>query len=85
MVQYDSPKSYRPEFIRLPSSGQQCPYTGLSRAKMNQLILPCPENGGKPPVHSISLGPAGKKGVRLIEYKSLITFLRSHLSEGAVA
>jgi len=53
-----------PEFIRLPKNGL-CPWTGLSRAKLNELVLPCAANGHKPPVRSVCLRkPANFPGVR---------------------
>jgi hypothetical protein len=68
----------RPEFIRLPLRGA-CPWTGLTRAKLNQLILPCRENNFRAPVRSVSLAPPGKtKGVRLIHLESLLAYLHEH-------
>ncbi|WP_414660229.1 hypothetical protein [Horticoccus sp. 23ND18S-11] len=66
----------RPEFIRLPKNGKPCPLTGMSRSGLNNLILPCPVNGFKPPVKSVSLRQTGGlKGVRLISVASLLGFL----------
>ena len=74
----------RPEFIRLPINGP-CPWTGLTRAKLNELILPCRINSFKPPVRSVSLAPPGKtKGVRLIYLESLLDFLHRH-SQGGIS
>jgi hypothetical protein len=74
--------SFRPELIRLPKPGTQCPYTGLSRSKMNELILPSPLNDFKPPVKSISLRNRGQvKAVRLVFYESLMAYLRSFLQD----
>ena len=68
-----------PEFIRLPK--QRCPFTGLSRSTINRLILPNEENGNQPPVRSHVLRKRGRgKGVRLIDYASLVSFLRSQPS-----
>lgn len=54
-----------------------CALTALSRAKLNQLILPCAANGFKPPVRSISLRNRGQiRGARLIVVDSLIEYLR---------
>jgi hypothetical protein len=39
-------------YIRLPKPGTQCPCPGLSRAKLNDLILPNERNGFNPPVSS---------------------------------
>jgi hypothetical protein len=67
------------EFIRLPPAGLQCPYTGLSRAYLNTLILACPENEFRPPVQSYLLRRKGfKKGIRLISYPSLAAFIKGH-------
>lgn len=72
----------RPEFIRLPKPSKLCPYTGLSRSKMNELVLPSEQNNCKPPVASISLRKRGQvKAVRLVVYDSLIAYLRSFLDE----
>ena len=64
------------QYIRLPKQGQLCPVTGLSRAKMNELILPNERNHFNPPVASRSLRPEGAlKGVRLVLLESLLAFL----------
>ncbi len=67
----------KPEFIRLPKSGTRCLHTGLSRSKLNQLVLPCKENDFKPPVESKVLRSRGTiRGTRLIVFDSLINYLR---------
>jgi hypothetical protein len=68
-----------PEYIRLPPQGVPCPLTGLSRAKMSQLVLPNERNGFSPPVRSVKVAPAkGRKGrVRLVNYSSLVSYLNS--------
>ena len=71
----------RPEWIRLPQGGL-CPWTGLTRSKLYELILPCAKNGFQPAVRSVCLAPLGtKKGVRLIHLESLLNYLHE-LSEG---
>jgi len=71
-----------PEFLRLPKPGRLCPFTGLSRSKINELILPCPANDWKPPVKSISLRKKGSvRGCRLIVYDSFISYLKTKLNE----
>lgn len=71
----------RPEFIRLPQPGKRCPYTGLTRSGLNNLILPCDLNGHRPPVRSICLRQRGAvRGTRLICYDSLMVYLRQHLT-----
>lgn len=69
--------AFQPEFIRLPKAGSLCPFTGLSRSKLNELILPSPLNRYRPPVRSISLRNRGQmKAVRLIVFDSLKAYLR---------
>lgn len=66
-----------PELIRLPVPGAACPYTGPKRSKMNELLLPCRANNHRPPVKSICLRRPGQKtGVRLVDYASLLNYLR---------
>jgi hypothetical protein len=68
----------KPEFIRLPLAGSACPYSGLKRSKLNELVLPCPANGFKPQVRSVCLRQRGSKtGIRLVHYQSLIDYLYS--------
>ena len=67
-----------PEFIRLPKQGKLCPRTGLTRSKLNALILPTQANGYRPPVQSKSLRThQGGRGVRLINWQSLKKFLEA--------
>ena len=71
-----------PEFIRLPKPGTLCRWTGLSRSKLNELILPSPLNSFKPPVRSLSLRNRGQvKAVRLIVLDSLLSYLRGLLEQ----
>ena len=39
-----------PPIIRLPRPGTRCPFTGLSRTGLTEIIAPCKRNGYKPPV-----------------------------------
>lgn len=72
----------RPEFIRLPATGKRCAYTGLSRSKMNELILPCVANNHRPPVVSKVLRQKGQtKGARLIVFDSLLAYINSQTPE----
>ena len=74
--QVETSTTVKPEFIRLPKSGTRCPHTGLSRSKMNQLVLPCKENDFKPPVESKVLRKRGIiRGTRLIVFDSLMEYL----------
>ena len=73
------PESLYPEFIRLPKKGK---WTGLSRSKLNQLILPCSQSEFKPPVKSVCLRQRGAtKGTRLIVLDSLFNYLYSQIEE----
>lgn len=66
-----------PEFIRLPKSGERCPYTGMSRASLNELIL-----GPGAPVHSVVLRREGaSRGIRLIHLESLLNYLHQQMEE----
>jgi hypothetical protein len=68
-----------PEFLRLPKPGMLCPYTGLSRSAINELILPTPRNDFKPPVRSFCLRQRGAKtGIRLVDYSSLREHILAH-------
>lgn len=74
----------RPEWSRLPSPGERCPITGLSRSTLNSLILPSQENSHKPPVRSICLRKPGRaRGARLIHLQSLLDHLDSMASGAA--
>jgi hypothetical protein len=71
-----APDKLKPEFVRLPKGGTRCPHTGLSRSKLNQLVLPCKENDFKPPVESKSVRSRGTiRGTRLIVFDSLMEYL----------
>jgi hypothetical protein len=71
-----------PEWIRLPNKSR-CPYTQLSRSKIYELITPSAANGYNAPVRSVSLRQRGSiKGTRLVNYDSLIEYIRSHESHG---
>ncbi|MEI8290688.1 MAG: hypothetical protein WCH99_14570 [Verrucomicrobiota bacterium] len=71
-----------PEFIRVPKPGQLCPFTGLSRSKMIELITASEANDWKPPVQSVSLCQKGRRrGCRLVVFSSLISYLNSNLNE----
>ena len=86
-VQVDTQQStITPEFIRLPKPGTLCRWTGLSRSKLNELILPSPLNNHKPPVKSLSLRNRGQiKAVRLIVLDSLLGYLRGLLEQQSMS
>ena len=73
----------QPEFIRLPKNGSHCPYTGLSRTSLNELILPNKKNHSKPQVKSFSLKKKHQlRGIRLISYSSLVDYLSTFADGG---
>lgn len=60
-----------PEFIRLPRPGTLCPWTGLSRSKMWEVL-----QTGK--VQTVCLRkPGAAKGARLIHLAGLLAYLYS--------
>jgi hypothetical protein len=66
----------QPTYIRLPKPGGKCAVTGLSRAKLNELILPNARNNFAPPVASKSLRQKGaQRGIRLVLLESLLAHL----------
>jgi hypothetical protein len=66
----------RPEWIRLPRTNQRCPYTGLSRSGLNELILASKANDFKPPVRSVVSRKRGAiRGTRLINFDSICDYL----------
>jgi hypothetical protein len=72
-----------PETIRLPKPGHLCAWTGMSRSKLNELILPCEANDHRPPVRSVCLRKRGAvKGCRLIYLASLLSYLEKHAEGG---
>jgi len=71
----NSPIPVRPEYIRLPRPGQNCVWTGLTRGKLNDLILPR-QDSPVPPVKSFNATEPGKRrGTRLIVLQSLMDYL----------
>ena len=61
-----------PIWIRLPKVGKSCPYTGLSRSTLNNLVL-----GKNPPVKSVSLKMKRHaiRGCRIILLSSLLEYI----------
>ena len=64
-----------PVWIRVPSRGKRCFWTGLTKNAIYELILPRRSNGGEPRVKSILLKLTGKRGMRLIYLESLLSYL----------
>lgn len=70
-----------PIWLRLPKPGARCPYTGLSRGTLVELVLPCPVNDNRPPVRSVCLKKKNAiRGIRLIDAASLAQHL-AHLAD----
>ena len=64
------------EWLRLPQPGAKLCGYGLTRGTLNELILPCEENGYKPPVRSLVIRKRGAaRGIRLVHRPSLDAFL----------
>ena len=69
-------EAVKPEWLRLPAPGARCRFTGLSRSTLNELTIAGPANEGTPPVKSVVLRKRGAlRGIRLISYDSLMTYL----------
>jgi hypothetical protein len=70
--------TYEPVTIRLPRQGDRCPWTGLSRSALNDLVLPSKRNKFSPPVKSNLLKTKeNSTGIRLIDFQSLKAYLLS--------
>lgn len=69
----------KPDYIRLPKNNEKCPYCGLSRTTLNELVLPRADNNFTPPVKSRVVSPkrGSLRGVRLINYDSLMVYLET--------
>ena len=65
----------QPRFVRLPTPGSHCPFTGLSRT---QIYLMC--KFGKIKSHSLKR-PGTCRGVRLIDYQSLVAAIEEFASD----
>lgn len=75
-AQQASAPNLRPEWIRLPKDGQTCPYSGLSRSYLANLV-----RQGLVPSKALRRRGAGR-GVRLISYDGLMAFI-ANSQEGA--
>lgn len=68
-----------PRWVRVPAKGRSCPVTGLSKSGFGLLIYPRPENGFKPPVKSFRFrAPGQKRGMRLVVFQELLTYIEEH-------
>lgn len=65
-----------PEWIRIPPRGARCAFTGMTRGTIQDLVLARPCNRNTPPVKSCLVRqPGAKRGVRLVNLKSLLDHL----------
>ena len=68
---------HEPIYIRLPPQGKKCPDSGLTRSKLNELILATPRNNYRPLVKSINSCFHEKvRGVRMIIWASLKAYIK---------
>jgi hypothetical protein len=74
-----------PVHLRLPREGARCPFTDLPRSTLKDLCVPTKANNFKPPVRSISLWKSkyAQRGIRLIDYNSLMKYLRGEFKKAA--
>jgi hypothetical protein len=66
-----------PDFVRMPVTGELCSRTGLTRSAYDQLVRPQPSNDYRPPVKSKLLKQKGGRLIRLVDYRSLLDYLRN--------
>ncbi len=66
-----NPVAFRPEWIRLPKEGKNCPFSGLTRSYLANLI-----RLRLIPSKSVRQ-PGTVRGVRLICYEGLMAYIRS--------
>jgi len=66
-----------PNFVRLPKTGKRCPWTGLTRSSLNDLIL-----GPHAPVKSVVVARRGaSRGIRLVHLGSLLGYLNDLMDQ----
>ncbi len=70
----------KPEYIPIPRTGTKCPYCGLSRSGIYNLIRPTKANGYKAVVASAVVRLPGKaRGRRMVNYASLMHYLNAQV------
>jgi hypothetical protein len=70
----------KPEYIPIPRVGTKCPYCGLSRSGIYNLIRPTKANGYKVVVAStVARLPGRSRGRRLVHYASLMNHLNGQV------
>jgi hypothetical protein len=65
--------SIQPVFIRLPSPGKLCPYTGLRRTAFYTLL-----KSGKVKTYTLKQ-PGSRRGIRLIDFASLVAAIKKEM------
>ena len=68
-----------PVYMRVPRKGEYCRLTGLCRTAICELI-----GGANPRVKSVSVKPGGAatRGTRLVDVRSLLSWIESHAVDG---
>jgi hypothetical protein len=70
----------KPEYIPIPRTGTKCPYCGLSRSGIYNLIRPTKANGYKAVVKSSVVRLPGKnRGRRMVHYASMMDCLNAQV------
>ncbi len=72
------PSSVQPIWIRLPKPGSLCPWTGLSRSKLFEML-----QTGEIETVSLKRSPRAKRGARVIKLSSLLSRLDKLANEAS--
>lgn len=78
-----SDSTSKAEWIRLPRPGTRCPHTGLSRSTLVELCEPHGRSGIAPIKSVVIRKPGAIRGIRLINYASLMNYLASLINSPA--
>jgi len=64
------------DWIRLPKDQEKCPYTGLSRSTLNEILTETDPLTGEKLVKSlVKIKPGAKRGIKLINLESVLDYL----------
>jgi len=75
---FNGTSNTNPEFIRLPKAKSRCPFTGLSRTSLVELV----DHGA---VKAVKLRKRGSiRGITLLHRESLLGYLHGLSMEGGV-
>jgi hypothetical protein len=70
-----SNQQHEDEFLRIPSRGEKCPITGLSRTSVEEIVVPSKKNNFNPPVRARLRRKPGKlRGIWLIPRQEYIRY-----------